>query len=491
MRILFAASECAPFAKAGGLGDVVGALPKALHALGHDVRVVLPRYQFIATWNKQRHLKPLAVPLGDGDAWCGVLEDRLPGSDVPVYFIEHDALFYGSQPYAGYGGSVDSMARFALLSRASLQLCRFLQWAPDVIHVHDWPTAWIPVLLNTVENQPPFESTATVMSIHNMAYQPRFPKEGLGLLNLPQSVFVTDGLEDFGQLNPFKGGLYHSTMLSTVSPTYANEIRTPAFGAGLHDVMNFRGGDLVGILNGIDDDVWNPATDPHLDANYSLDDLSGKAICKASLQKELNLDIRPDVPLIGTVSRLNDQKGIDIMIGALDAMLSLDTQVVVLGSGNPVMEDELRHRSHYGFGRFFAWLGYNERLAHRIEAGADLFVMPSRFEPCGLNQMYSQRYGTLPIVRATGGLADTVEQADPATDTGTGFKFNDLYEAALYSTVQWAVQTYRDNPSFFREMQKRGMAKSMGWDKAADQYSAMYGWALQRKRGVSPEQAAV
>ena len=483
MRILFAASECAPFAKAGGLGDVVGALPKALHTLGHDVRVVLPRYQFIATWNKERHLNPLGVPLADGEAWCGVLESRLPGSDVPVYFIEHDALFYGNQPYQGYGGSIQDMARFALLSRASLQLCRFLDWAPDVIHVHDWPTAWVPILLNTVENQPPFQSTATVMSIHNMAYQPRFPVEGLGLLHLPDSVFKTDGLEDYGMLNPFKGGLYHSTMVSTVSPNYAAEIRTPEFGEGLQDVMNFRGADLVGILNGIDDEVWDPRTDPNIAANYSVDDMSGKAACKAGLQEELGLEVRPDVPLLGTVSRLNDQKGSDVLIGALDAILSLGVQVVILGSGNPALEEELSHRSRYGFGRFHAWVGYNEGLAHRIEAASDLFLMPSRFEPCGLNQMYSQRYGTLPVVRATGGLEDTVEQCDPSTGAGTGFKFYDLYEASLYATVQWAVSVYREQPDLFRTMQVRSMKKEMGWTTAAREYADMYGWALDRKRG--------
>ena len=483
MRILFAASECAPFAKAGGLGDVVGALPKALHALGHDVRVVLPRYQFIATWNKQRHLKPLGVPLGTGNAWCGVLEDRLPGSEVPVYFIEHDALFYGNQPYQGYGGSVEDMARFALLSRASLQLCRFLEWVPDVVHVHDWPTAWIPMLLNTVERQPPFESTASILSIHNMAYQPRFPKEGLELLHMPPSMLASDGLEDHGMLNPFKGGLYHSTMLSTVSPNYAAEIRTPAYGEGLQDVMNFRGADLVGILNGIDDAVWDPRTDTNLDANYSPEDLSGKAVCKAALQKELGLAQRPDVPLLGVVSRLNVQKGSDVLIRALDGILSLDTQVVLLGSGDAGMEAELRHRSHYGFGRFSAWIGYNERLAHRIEAASDLFLMPSRFEPCGLNQMYSQRYGTLPIVRATGGLDDTVEQCDPSTGAGTGFKFYDLYEAALYGTVKWAVEIFRQHPNLIRTMQLRSMSKAMGWDTAALKYQSMYEWAIERKRG--------
>lgn len=483
MQILFAASECAPFAKAGGLGDVVGALPKALHALGHDVRIVLPRYQFISTWDKQRHLKPLGVPFGSDELWCGVLEGRLPDSEVPIYFIEHDALFHGTKPYVGYGGSVESMARFALLSRASLQICRYLNWKPDIMHVHDWPTAWIPVMLNTVENRPPFESTASVMSIHNMAYQPRFPKEGLGLLHLPASVFTSDGLEDYGMANPFKGGLYHSTMLSTVSPTYAKEIRTPQFGAGLEAVMNFRGADLVGILNGIDEKVWDPATDPHIDHNYSLDDIDGKAANKAALQAELGLHVRPDIPLIGMVSRLNDQKGIDVLIGALDAILALGTQVVVLGSGDGAMENELRHRSHYGDGRFIAWIGYNERLAHRIEASADMFLMPSRFEPCGLNQLYSQRYGTLPIVRSTGGLADTVEQCVATTGEGTGFKFNDLYEAALYGTVKWAVGIYRDQPALFRTMQARAMQKRMGWDTAARKYVQMYEWALQRKRG--------
>ncbi len=481
MKILFVSSECAPFAKAGGLGDVVGALPKALAALGHDVRVVLPRYGSIDAAPHQRHLKPLGVPMGDGEAWCGILEGRLPSSQVPIYFLEHDALWGGTAIYDGYGGDLHSMARFALLSRGGLQLCRYLAWAPDVVHVHDWPTGWVPVLLNTVERRAPFLETASVLTIHNIAYQPRFPPSGLPMLSLPESVFVADGLEDHGELNPLKGGLFHAQMLTAVSPTYAKEIRTIDGGAGLAPVTNYRGADLVGILNGIDDDIWDPTNDPYLPAHYSADNLSGKKICKATLQAELGLAVRPDIPLVGLVSRMTHQKGIDVVAKVIDPLLDLGIQIAILGSGEPEMQKYLLRRSMYGDGRFCAWIGYNEGLAHRIEAGADLFLMPSRFEPCGLNQLYSQRYGTLPIVRATGGLEDTVENYDPTTGDGTGFKLQTLTETSLIQVVAQAVETYRYNPEHFRGMQVRGMRKRMGWDLAAREYLDVYRWAQERR----------
>jgi starch synthase len=483
LRVLFVASECAPLAKAGGLGDVVGSLPKALLAEGHDVRVLLPRYGFVSTLGAVRHPDPLGVPLGAQEAWCAVHETRIPGSEVPLYLLEHEALL--GRPYIydpPMGSALDNLARFGLLSRAATQIARYLEWTPHIIHAHDWPTAPACIMLNTVENRPPFLETASVLTIHNIAHQPRFPRSQLHLLQVGDPEFRPDSLEDHGELNVFKGGLYHATMLTTVSPTYAREIRDPIGGAGLAPVMNLRGADLVGILNGIDEDVWDPRIDRLIAASYGPDDLSGKAICKRALQKELHLAQREDVPLIGVVSRWNAQKGIDVIIDALDAILGLDTQVVMLGAGDPAMEEHLRMRSHYGMDRFRAWVGHNEALAHKIEAGSDLFLMPSRFEPCGLNQMYSQVYGSVPVVRATGGLDDTIDQLDEAAGTGTGFKFWDLSSAALVDTIRSAVSLYRDKPTVFRAMQLRGMRKRFGWRIAARRYVEVYDWALQRKR---------
>ncbi len=482
MRILFVSSECAPFAKAGGLGDVVGALPKALASLGHDVRVLIPRYAWIERDTLTCLPDPLGVPLGQGQAWCAVCVSEIPGSEVPIYFLEHDALFGGTQVYDGCDDSLLGLAKFGLLCRGAFQLCRALDFVPDLVHVHDWPTGFIPIMLNTVESEHPFLRTASVMTIHNMAHQPRFPAEGVDILGVGREVLKPDGLEDYGKLNPFKGGLYHATMLTTVSPRYAQEIRTEPGGAGLHEAMRFRGADLVGVLNGIDVEAWDPRTDPALPMPYGPQDLQGKRACKLALQRELGLEERADVPLISNISRLNFQKGTDVMVKALERILEQDAQVVMLGTGDEALTNYLRHRSSWGGGHFRAWIGYNEDLAHRIEAASDLFLMPSRFEPCGLNQLYSQRYGTLPIVRATGGLDDTVEQCDPDRGTGTGFKFWDLTVDAVVDTVSWAVGIYRNNPALFRAMQVQAMKKDSSWGPSARRYEKVYDWALERKR---------
>ncbi len=482
--VLFVSSECAPFVKAGGLGDVVGALPVALRKLGCDARVVMPRYDVIPLDQLERHPTPLAVPLGGGEAWAGVAEANLPKSDVPVYFLDHMALFGRGYLYDPPGSvATDNLIRFGFLCRGALQLCKYLSWVPDVIHVHDWPTALVPVYLNTLEARGPFARTASVLTIHNLAHQAKFPARDLAATHLPASELRPDSLEDMGGVNPLKGGLYHATKLTTVSPRYAQEIRSSPGGAGLEHVVRFRGGDVLGILNGIDDKVWNPATDPLLPARFDAGNLLGKAECKRMLQREFGLAERPDVPVIGIVSRLNQQKGTDVILAALSRILDLDTQVVILGSGDLPAEGYLHVRSHYGGDRFRAFIGFNEGLAHRMEAGADLFLMPSRFEPCGLNQLYSQRYGTLPIVRATGGLDDTVENYDPKAGRGTGFKMWDLDVTSLVETVRWAVDTYRTQPADFRAMQVRAMEKKLGWDVAANAYADVYDWAIARKRG--------
>ncbi len=481
--VLFVASECAHFVKAGGLGDVIAALPAALRGIGFDARLVIPRYDAISLEGLVRHPDPLGVPLGGGNAWSGVLETRLPGSNVPVYLLEHMALFGRGYLYDPPGAvAADNLLRFAYLSRGALQLCKYLHFYPDAFHVHDWPAALLPVYLNTLEGGGRLARSASVLTIHNLAHQAKFPASNYAATHLPWSEFRSDSLEDHGAVNPLKGGIYHATKLTTVSPRYAQEIRTREGGAGLDGVCRFRGADLVGILNGIDEDVWNPRTDSAIAAPYDADDLAGKAACKRALQREMGLAERPNVPLIGVVSRLSEQKGTDVVLAALTRILELDAQVVILGSGDPAAEGYLLMRSHHGGDRLRAWIGFSEARAHRIEAGADMFLMPSRFEPCGLNQMYSQRYGTLPIVRATGGLDDTVENYDPATGQGTGFKLWDLNPDSLVATVRWAVQTYRERPEHWRAMQRRAMAKHFGWDIAAQRYGQVYEWAIQDRR---------
>jgi starch synthase len=479
------ASECAHLVKAGGLGDVVGALPVALRAMGIDARVVIPRYDAIPTSGLTRRSEPLGVPLGDGQAWSAVFETRLPASEVPVYLLDHVRLFgrgYLYDPPGAY--AADNLVRFAYLCRGALQLCKYLGFFPDVFHVHDWPTALVPIYLNTVEAGGRLARSATVLTIHNLAHQAKYPAADLPATHVPWSAFREDGLEDFGAVNPLKGGLYHATKLTTVSPRYAQEIRTPEGGAGLDGVARFRGADLVGILNGIDERVWDPRSDGLIAAPFDADDLAGKALCKRALQREMKFAERPEVPLIGIVSRLSEQKGTDVIIAALSRILDLDVQVAILGSGDRATESYLLMRSHYGGERFRVWIGFSEGLAHRIEAGADLFLMPSRFEPCGLNQMYSQRYGTLPIVRATGGLDDTVENYNQVTGEGTGFKLWDLNVDSLVATVRWAVETFRERPSDFRAMQERAIRKHFGWDAAAERYAQVYEWAVKARRGT-------
>lgn len=480
VKILFVASECVPFAKAGGLGDVVGALPKALAALGHDARVLLPKYGTVDTAGFSRRAEPLGVPMGSGAAWCGLLEGRLPGSDVPIYLLEHDAAFGAPQIYGGEEHTIWGGVKFGILSRAAFELSRYLDWKPDLLHLHDWPSAWAAVAANDVE-QVEFPNLATILTIHNMAHQPRFPPAVLDHLGFGHRFFRSDGLEDHGLLNPFKAGLFHSTMISTVSPRYSHEIRTSEGGCGLHMVVDFRGADLVGILNGIDEDVWNPRTDPLITARYSAEDLGGKARCKAALERVMGLDPEPDGPLLGVVSRLTIQKGLDVLAAGMERLIEAGARLALLGSGEPWLRLRFTELAARHPGRVGVRFAYDERLAHAIEAGSDLFLMPSRFEPCGLNQLYSQRYGTLPVVHATGGLDDTVEQCDPMTGAGTGFKMYSLSEDALVHTVAWAMDIYRHQKDVFSAMQRRAMAKPMGWDAIAPRYVDMYRWAMQRK----------
>lgn len=477
LNVLFVVSECVPFAKTGGLGDVAGALPIALSARGHDVRVVMPRHRSAMKFQASQLPAPLFVPLGGRDAFCGVWETGLPESAARMYMLEHNEYFDRNGIYNDANGDFgDNLQRFTLLSRGALSLCAYLEFWPDIIHTHDWPTALVPIYLNTTERHSRLGSAATVLTIHNLGYQGWFGREEYPITGLPWSEFHGRSLETYGRINLLKGGIYNSTIVSTVSPNYAREIQTQAGGHGLDGALRDRGNDVIGILNGIDDHVWDPATSPHLPAHYSAGDLSGKAICKARLQEEMELPQRADVPVIGIVSRLVHQKGIDIFADALDMILRHDVQVVLLGSGESWAEQLFGNLSRTS-DRFRAYIGMNEGLAHRIEAGSDFFVMPSRYEPCGLNQLYSQRYGTLPVVRAVGGLEDTVDHLV------TGFKFQDLSPWALANTVELALHIYWNVPEKYREMQLAGMRKPMSWDHASRQYEALYRMAINRRRG--------
>ena len=484
LKVLFVASECAPFAKTGGLADVVGALPKALRPLDIDVRVVMPLYAGMP-WNDLEILDGfLNVPMWWGAARARVRVGKLPASDVPMYCLEFNRYF--DRPYL-YGppsqGYPDNLERFTFLSRGSLELCKALGFMPDVIHCNDWQTALIPAYVNTVEWMQPLHAAATIYSIHNLAYQGVFDGGGMFVTGLGREHFNPTELEHFGAMNLTKGALHHSTLLSTVSPTYAREIQTDLYGNGLDGTLAARAGDLTGILNGIDVDEWNPAADTHLPAPFDVNRMAGKAACKAALQKEAGLAVRPDIPLFGVVGRLTPQKGFDVLAHTLDRMLSWDVQLVLLGTGDPEAERFFAWADAHHGDRFRAWLRFDNGRAHRIEAGSDFFLMPSRFEPCGLNQMYSLRYGTLPIVRATGGLVDTVANYDETTGGGTGFVFTDLHPEALANTIGWAVSTWFDRPDHIKTMRRRAMTQDFSWARAAGEYRNLYLRAYEKRRG--------
>ena len=488
LKVLLLSSEAVPFAKSGGLADVCGILPKFLHRMGIDVRLVMPRYHGIdpAGNGLQPVGGPLGVPMGIiGEQWCAVLEGRLPGSTVPVYFIDHydyfgrDSLYNDDQGR----GFLDNDNRFVFFSRAALQLCRMLAWEPDVCHANDWQTAAATLFLNThYAHDPLFRDTAGVLTIHNMQHQGTFYPGLMEVLGVGREHFTASELEWRGQVNLLKGGIYHSQQFSTVSRGYAREIQTSECGWGLEDCVREKSWALHGILNGMDYEEWNPASDRLIPANYDADDLGGKAICKAALQSRFGLPVNPDVPLIGLVGRLVEQKGVDLIAEALPMILALDVQVVLLGNGEPWTHFYFGDMKLAHPGKFNCHIGYCNELAHLIEAGADFFLMPSRFEPCGLNQMYSLRYGTIPIVRATGGLDDTVENFEEAGSTGTGFKFWAATARALFDTVGWALYTWYNRPDAIAALRRSGMAKRFTWEQAAQQYVDMYREALRIKR---------
>lgn len=481
-------SEATPFAKSGGLADAVSALARALARLGHDVRIVLPRYYSVDREPLELLGGPMGVPVGPVEEWTAVYRGSLPGADVPVYFIDHERFFgrdgvYGTKNETDFR---DNPLRFALFSRAAFQLCRKIGWIPDVLHVHDWPAAMTAAVSRHVETKGDFEGTASVLTIHNLGYQGVYPKEAFDYFRLPWELYHDAGFEFYGSINLLKAGIACADQLATVSPTYAREIQTPEYGFGLDGLLRARSHDLVGILNGVDLEDWNPETDACLPASYSASDLSGKAICKTALQKEFGLPEDPSVPVFGMVTRLTDQKGIGDLFGptygcAYPMCADMKIQVAIIGSGEKWCEDELRSLAAR-LPNFRVRIGYSEKFAHLVEAGSDFFLMPSRYEPCGLNQLYSLRYGTLPIVRRTGGLADTVENYDQETGDGTGFVFDRLSPRSIYDTVGWATWAWYNKPGQLAAMRVRAMSREFSWERSAAEYAALYDRAVSARR---------
>lgn len=480
------APEAVPFAKVGGLADVVGALSKVLSRRGHDVRLVLPKYDEMQQLEAAKPKpEPLGVNLGGHEEYARVWECALPGSSVKCYFLEHNKYFGHSSIYGGGPLEDDRQDayRFTFFSRAAVDLCTFLDWMPDVFHCHDWTAGLVPVYLNTTELRQPAGRAATLMTLHNMEYQGLFDADLISFAGLPDSVFRADGLESMGQVNLLKGGIYHATKLSTVSPTYAGEIQRPENGGGLDHVLRFRSADLVGVLNGVDAAEWDPETDSFLPAQYSVKDLTGKSVCRTEMQRSFGLDADPSVPLFSVVSRLFAQKGIDLLAAIVPRLMSgMQIQLAILGTGEAWLEKVLDELARRYAGRFSVHLGFNHKLSHLVAAGSDFLIMPSRYEPCGLSQMYAMKYGTLPIVRATGGLKDSVEQYVEGTGSGTGFLFEEASTDALYNTIGWACSTYYDRQEEYAAIRRNAMQCDFSWESSASTYENLYGWAIDIRR---------
>ena len=464
------ASEAAPFAKTGGLADVLGSLPAALARLGDEVAVVIPRYRAVPI----EDAPVLDLPIYLGGRTFPTAIHEIPHHGVRYFFVDCPPLYDRPGIYGEAGGDYpDNHLRFAVLNQAAIAVARRL-FRPQVFHAHDWQAGLLPVYLReNLALDPTFTGVRCVFTIHNLGYRGDFPASAVSEIGLKRALFHPEGLEFFGQLSFLKAGIVWADWVNTVSPTYAREIQTPEFGFGMDGLLRADSAKLSGILNGVDYDEWSPDTDSHLPAQYSSGDLAGKRVCKAALLEEMGLPAHLDRPLLGVVSRFADQKGMDLVAaaavspdGAGDSPLE-KAALVVLGSGDPVLERNFRELAAAHPQRIAVRVGYNEGLAHRIEAGADMFLMPSRYEPCGLNQIYSLRYGTVPVVRSTGGLQDTV-------DSTTGFKFTGRSAADLTGAVASALEAFKDRAGWIARM-RRGMAKDFSWDASAREYQKLYG----------------
>ncbi|MDP2694554.1 MAG: glycogen synthase GlgA [Gallionella sp.] len=481
MKVLFATSEVAPLVKTGGLGDVSGALPAALRAIGVDVRILVPGYrqviaqlaqsQVVATFDALPGFPPARL-------LCGTMAHDVPllVLDCPVLYDRDGGLYQD----AGGRDWADNALRFGLLSRVAAVLgCNEspLAWRPDLVHCNDWQTGLTPAYLHFAQGSAP-----SILAIHNLLFQGIFPPETVSELHLPPSCFSIDGVEYYGNLSFLKAGLFYADHITTVSPNYAQEIQQEPLGFGMQGLLASRRSKLTGILNGIDIEEWNPATDPHLTKKYSRARMASKAADKEALQSRMGLNLDPGVPLLGVVSRLTHQKGLDLLLEIAPRLTGLPAQLVMLGTGEAQMQAAARDLSRRYPGKIGAHIGFSEDLSHQIEAGADLFVMPSRFEPCGLNQLYSQRYGTPPIVHATGGLADSVVDCTPETlkdGSASGFAFHGMTADNLYAAIQRAIGLYRDRAKW-KTLRKNCMSKDFSWQRSAEAYRAVYLKVLAR-----------
>ncbi|MGD0793521.1 MAG: glycogen synthase GlgA [Terriglobales bacterium] len=485
MHIAFAASECVPFSKTGGLADVVGALPRALAALGHQVSVYVPRYRQTKLTDPQTVVRSITIPFDDKYRFCSVVTAG-SSAGVRFYFVDYPQYFDREALYGSPAGDYpDNAERFALFSRAVLEASKVLG-VPHVFHCHDWQSALVPVMLRTLyAEDPAFREVATVFTIHNMGYQGLFPPDTLPLLTLPWDLLTISKMEFFGQVNFLKGALVLSDFITTVSKKYSQEIQTTEYGFGLEGVLRSRAATVTGILNGVDYDEWSPQTDKFTVAKYSPQDLSGKLQCKKDLLNTFgvaNADANSNskVPVIGIVSRFAAQKGFDLIAQIMDRLALEEMIVVALGAGDKPYEEMFLRLNKQFPNKIAVKVAYDNAIAHKIEAGADMFLIPSRYEPCGLNQIYSLKYGTVPIVRATGGLDDTIEPWDARAGKGTGFKFTDYTGEALLATIKQALLAYRD-PSSWQTLMRNGMSRDFSWGASAREYGKIYERARQAR----------
>jgi starch synthase len=478
-KVLFLSSEVMPFAKTGGLADVAGALPSALRRAGVDVRLVMPFYRTIREggYKNLMILRDIQVPFGEKTLKANVFETSL-GQDIPVYLVEREDMFDRPNLYGNSKGDYyDNLERFSFFSHAALKISQTIGFSPDVVHCHDWQTGLVPALLKgPYKTSNGLSKASSVFTIHNMGYQGIFNAEKFAMTGLPGPLyFHPGGLEYWGNISLLKAGIVYSDAITTVSPTYAGEIMGNEYGLGMEGVLLGRQKALHGILNGVDYNEWDPAKDPHISARYSRKALSGKIICKKELLMETALDLSLiEKPLIGMISRLDKQKGLDILMPVLEEVLKLDAGMILLGSGDEQIEIALRKAADRNPGRMAIFNGFNDPLAHRIMAGADIFLIPSRYEPCGLTQMYALKYGTVPVVRATGGLNDTIQQYDDQKMKGNGFKFVPYDSTALFDAIKLAVRSYKDKKAWKRLM-ANGMKSDFSWDRSAERYLGIYG----------------
>ncbi len=487
MHIVFAASECVPYSKTGGLADVIGALPRALAAIGHRVSVFVPRYKETHLNTTEPIVRSITIPFDDRYRFCSILAGG-NHAGVDHYFVEYAPYFDRDGIYSSpVGDYPDNAERFALFCRAVLEASKVIG-VPDIFHCHDWQAALIPVFLRSqYAEDPALQNVATVFTIHNMGYQGVFPPETLPLIGLPWDLLAISKLEFFGNVNFLKGGLIFSDIVTTVSRRYAQEIQTAEYGFSLEGVLHDRSSTVVGILNGADYEQWNPATDPLIAKNYSARDLSGKEKCRVDLLKAFGFtDKDTGSPILGIVSRFAGQKGFDLFAQIIDRLVQEDMKLVVLGSGEKRYEEMfLRIQKHFP-AKVRVKIAYDNALAHKVEAGSDMFLMPSRYEPCGLNQMYSLKYGTVPIVRATGGLDDTVDSWDARHGKGTGFKFADYNGESLLLAIKHALHAFRDKAAW-QTIMRNGMKKDFSWEKSAKEYIRVYERARQTRGLIVPE----